>query len=59
VKKLDRSPKHAKILQSFLHVSSQAIVDRGDLSGDWNYTLLPRDTPWRLDVISSRTLSPS
>ena len=34
VKKLDRSPKHAKILQSFSHVSSQAIVDRGDLSGD-------------------------
>jgi len=30
VKKLDRSPKHAKIRQSFLHVSSQAIVDRGD-----------------------------
>ena len=45
MKKLDRSPKHAKILQSFLHVISQATVDRGDLSGDWNYTLLPRDTP--------------
>jgi len=25
-------------------------VDRGDLSGDWNYTLLPRDTPWRLEL---------
>ena len=53
MKKLDRSPKHAKILQSFLHVSSQAIVDRGDLSGDWNNTLLPRDPPpFTIDVRS-------
>ena len=42
-----------KILQFSLHVSSQAIVDRGDLSGDWNNTLLPRDPPpFTIDVRS-------
>jgi Rhodopirellula transposase DDE domain len=29
---------------------------RHDFHGDWNYSLLPRDTPQRLDVVSSRSL---
>ena len=44
MKKLDRSPKHAKILRFFLHVSSQAIVDRGDLRRLEQHPAAPRPT---------------
>jgi hypothetical protein len=30
---------------------------RHDFHGDWNHSLLPRDTPSRLDSISSRSLT--